>query len=203
MKHLLLIILFSTAALAQTPVLNGQHPTLFLGDSITASYNLPYFFGTDKPYFSFAFSGKTCAAMADDWTFAISSIHPSNMVIWCGTNDIGKSYSVENAELAMKALIDMARSSKMGIVVLSLWPPRYGYAYLAKMQAFNAYVKAYVASLNNPNIVYVDLYSMFAGSDGYICDNNLMRSGDPIHPSVDAYRQITPIVATALAQVKK
>lgn len=196
------ILGFFGSAKAQTPLLNNQHPTVWLGDSITRSYRLPYWFGTDKAYFNLGISGKTCSGMADDWDFVFSSIYPRNIVIWCGINDLTKSYDISVAEDHLKALITMANSSGMGIVVVSLFPTAPSYPYLAKFQAFNAWSKAYVASLNNPNIVYIDLVPVFAGPDGYIADSTMLRDGY-IHPSLKAYQIITPMISVALSQVRK
>jgi lysophospholipase L1-like esterase len=179
------------AQFAYTPVLNGQTPTIFVGDSITRGWTLPFYFGPDVPYMNQGVSGDTANDCYRRWETAVYAMRAGTVVWMCGMNDVISQYSLDLAEAPTREFFEQSQNYNLNIVVLSITPTRSTAApgSLQRRLDYNAWLKNYVETSDYGHIIFVDLDLVLAGADGYIADPAWMI--DSIHPNSTAYQKMT------------
>ncbi|HET7108047.1 MAG TPA: SGNH/GDSL hydrolase family protein [Candidatus Acidoferrum sp.] len=174
---------------------------MFLGDSITESWNLSVFF-KDKSYVNRGISGQTTPQILLRFRQDVIALKPEIVVILAGTNDIAENTgptTLEAIEDNLKSMVDLAQKNSVRPILASVLPAaafpwRPELRPIEKILALNQWMKGYAAS---EHIAYVDYYSAMV-NDQHGLKPEL--SGDGVHPNEAGYAVMAPLVAEAIAK---
>lgn len=166
----------------------------FYGDSITECWWLldPDFF-TDRGWLCLGIGGQTSSHLLVRFRKDILELHPSKVVIMCGTNDIALNAGPARPELTLGNIISMCELAQAyGItpVLCSItpcdhysWRPEIGNP-ATRIKALNEAIKAYALS---SGIRYVDYHALLDDGNGALQEKYTV---DRCHLSLDAYHLI-------------
>jgi len=184
----------------------GEVRVVFLGDSIFEGWSVarPDFF-QGKPYFNRGISGQVTAQMLLRFQEDVINLHPDVLVLKAGINDIAENagaYDQQKTLNNIKSIVQLAKANKIKIVLCSVLPANRFVWRPALMPAdkvidLNTALQAYA---KEENILYLDLYS------AVVDDQKGMKSvyaKDGVHPTVEGYKVLEPMVEQAIKQVKK
>lgn len=194
---------FTEANKTVAPPVEGAHRVVFMGNSITIGWinSRPEFF-KGKPYINRGISGQTTPQMLLRFRQDVIDLRPKVVVILAGTNDIAGN----TGPMTLKQIADnMASMSELAVqnnikVVLSSVLPAYDYPWRPglkpneKIPALNTMIKAYAEANGH---VYLDYFS--AMSDDR---NGLPKkyASDEVHPTVEGYKVMEPMVEEAISK---
>ncbi|MEO8484251.1 MAG: SGNH/GDSL hydrolase family protein [Acidobacteriota bacterium] len=198
---------------------------VFMGDSITDGWRLAESF-PGKPYVNRGISGQTTAQMLVRMYPDVIALKPAAMVILAGTNDIARNngpQTLEMIEQNLMAMTELAHTHNIKVLFCAVMPisdnpaPPQGVAPRAAGRAagpgapprrkqseqrppsdilkLNAWMKDYASRTNS---TYVDYYAATVDADGFFRSG---YSNDGLHPNVQGYTLMAPVVAAALDQV--
>ena len=184
----------------------GERRVVFLGNSIFEGWlrSRPEFFA-GKPYYDRGISGQTTPQMLLRFYDDVLALNPDVLVLKCGINDIAQNtgpYDPVKTMNNIKAIAQLARANKIKVVLCSVLPAndfkwRPGLEPADKVIALNAEIKKFA---NEQDYFYLDLYSSL------VDENKGMRkeyASDGVHPTVEGYKVIEPLVEDAIRKVKK
>ncbi len=184
----------------------GERRVVFLGNSIFEGWlrSRPEFFA-GKPYYDRGISGQTTPQMLLRFYDDVLALNPDVLVLKCGINDIAQNtgpYDPVKTMNNIKAIAQLARANKIKVVLCSVLPAndfkwRPGLEPADKVIALNAEIKKFA---NEQDYFYLDLYS------SVVDENKGMRkeyASDGVHPTVEGYKVIEPLVEDAIRKVKK
>jgi lysophospholipase L1-like esterase len=184
----------------------GEYRVVFLGNSIFEGWlnSRPEFF-KDKPYYDRGISGQTTPQMLLRFQDDVVDLHPDVLLLKAGINDIAENTGPYNQEKTLnniKSIAQLARANKIKIVLCSVlpanrfnWRPSLDPA--DKVIALNAAIKKFA---EEQGFYYLDLYS------AVVDDNKGMKAiyaNDGVHPTVEGYKVLEPLVEEAIKRVKK
>lgn len=154
-------------------------PIVFLGDSITAFWKvadcLPGALNGGIP-------GNTTAQMQARYPDHIAPLHASLLVILGGTNDIDQQAAPTTDSLYAIAASARNAGSKVIIGTIPPWAGSDAVTLNARVQVWNAAVKAMATTYNFP---LVDYYAAMVKADGS-ADLSLFNA-DGVHPNIAGY----------------
>ena len=183
-----------------------ERRVVFLGNSIFEGWlNLRPEFFAGKPYYDRGISGQTTPQMLLRFYEDVLALKPTVMVLKAGINDIAQNnapYDPTHTINNIKAIAQLARANKIKVILCSVLPAndfrwRPGLEPADKVIALNDEIKKFA---DENNFYYLDLYS------SVVDDKKGMKkeySEDGVHPTVEGYKVMEPLLEKAIAKVKK
>jgi lysophospholipase L1-like esterase len=184
----------------------GEIRVVFLGNSIFEGWSSarPDFFN-NKPYFNRGISGQVTAQMLLRFQEDVINLDPDVLVLKAGINDIAENagpYDQQKTLNNIKSIVQLAKANKIKIVLCSVLPANRFVWRLAltpadKVIELNAALQAYA---KQENVLYLDLYA------AVVDDKKGMKAdyaNDGVHPTVEGYKVLEPLVEEAIKRVKK
>ncbi len=184
----------------------GQKGVIFMGDSITDVWiTNDSSFWSSNPFLDRGISGQTTTQMLVRFRPDVIDLKPSVVVILAGINDIAQNngpISIQDVFGNLQSMAILAKEAGIKVVLCSVLPAnhfpwRSEIVPTDKVGELNALLKAYA---QKNNIVYLDYYSKMA-DDQRGLPKNLATDG--IHPTLEGYRIMEPMVQTAIAEALK
>jgi lysophospholipase L1-like esterase len=187
------------------PPVAGENRVVFMGDSITDSWDLRKYF-PGKAYINRGISGQTTPQMLIRFRQDVIDLQPKVVVILAGTNDIAGNtgpMTLEEIEANYASMADLARAHGIGVVFSSVTPVN-GYSEKAqkffllrspqKILDLNLWLNNYAARHGG---IYVDYFSAMVDEKGLLRRD---LSEDGLHPDDAGYKIMDPLVEKAIAQ---
>jgi lysophospholipase L1-like esterase len=184
----------------------GEVRVVFLGDSIFEGWSVarPDFFN-GKPFYNRGISGQVTAQMVLRFQEDVVDLHPDVLVLKAGINDIAENvgaYDQQKTLNNIKSIVQLAKANKIKVVLCSVlpanrfvWRPKLTPA--DKVIELNAELQAVA---KQENVLYLDLYS------AVVDDQKGMKAiyaNDGVHPTVEGYKVLEPLVEQAIKRLKK
>ncbi len=203
----------STPSTPSTPVEPSGSPTVvFLGDSITYNWGLPWAspdFSEHPTWNDQGVSGQNSYQLLFRFQADVVSQHPQIVHILTGTNDVypgwvlcGGSPVFDTCD-NIKSMVAMAQAA--GITPILATIPPWGPGALpegadpspehyARIDQLNQWIEAYGKEMG---LIVIDYHSVLEAADGqtYVPDLTV----DGVHPSPAGYTLMTPMVEDAIA----
>jgi len=197
-----------------TPATKTETRVVFMGDSITDSWQNPKFGGffPGKPYIDRGISGQTTPQMLVRFRADVVALHPKAVVILAGTNDLAGNtgpMSFEAIEDNLISMAELAKANSIKVVLASILPvsdyeQRDGKPIMRtlqrppeKIRALNECMKAYAAK---NKLTYLDYYSAMIDEKGFLIDE---LSEDGLHPNAKGYAIMSPLDEAAITRALK
>jgi lysophospholipase L1-like esterase len=184
----------------------GEVRVVFLGDSIFEGWSVarPDFF-KGKPFFNRGISGQVTAQMLLRFQEDVVNLLPNVLVLKAGINDIAENagaYDQQKTLNNIKSIVQLARANKIKVVLCSVLPAnrfvwRPALTPADKVIELNTALQAYA---KEEDILYLDLYA------AVVDDKKGMKAAyakDGVHPTVEGYKVLEPLVEDAIKRVKK
>ncbi len=188
------------------PPIKNETRVVFMGNSIFEGWIRlrPEFF-SGKPYFDRGISGQTTPQMLLRMYDDVIALQPDIMVLKAGINDIAENNAPFNPDHTLdniKAMAQLARFNKIKVILCSVLPAsdfrwRPGLQPGDKVIALNEAIKKFATE---NKFYYLDLYSTV------VDDNKGMRkeyASDGVHPTVEGYKVMEPLLEDAIRKVRK
>jgi len=173
-----------------------ENGVVFLGDSITNAWGREFarqFPG--KPYIARGVDGQTTSEIRDRFRRDVIDLRPKAVVILAGTNDVSGAHGsvpLEKTEDNLAAMIEMARSHGIRVVLGSVLPMNISPKGRGTIVRLNQWIKSFAERVPAQ---YVDFHSaMKDSSDGLRSDLTV----DGIHPTLVGYAIMGSLVETAI-----
>ena len=191
------------------PPAKNEQRVVFMGDSITDSWDNPAFGGffPGKPYVNRGISGQTTPQMLIRFRRDVIELKPKVVVILAGTNDLAGntgSTTLEAIEDNLKSMAELANANRIRVVFASVLPVsdykmRDGKQLVQtvrrppeKILALNQWIQEYARSNHH---TYLDYFSVMVDDKGFLRDE---LTYDGLHPNVQGYAVMAPLVETAI-----
>ena len=184
----------------------GEKRVVFLGNSIFEGWIRlrPEFFA-GKPYYDRGISGQTTPQMLLRFYEDVLALDPEVMVLKAGINDIAQNSGPYNPLQTLnniKAIAQLARANGIKVILCSVLPAsdfrwRPGLEPGDKVIALNSAIRDFAKT---EGFYYLDLYS------SVVDDKKGMKAeyaNDGVHPTVEGYKVLEPLVEDAIRKVKK
>jgi lysophospholipase L1-like esterase len=184
----------------------GEKRVVFLGNSIFEGWLRlrPEFFA-GKPYYDRGISGQTTPQMLLRFYEDVLALDPEVMVLKAGINDIAQNSGPYNPLQTLnniKAIAQLARANDIKVILCSVLPAsdfrwRPGLEPGDKVIALNNAIRDFAKT---EGFYYLDLYS------SVVDDKKGMKAeyaNDGVHPTVEGYKVLEPLVEDAIRKVKK
>jgi len=180
-----------------------ENRIVFMGNSITEGWKEtdPNFF-KNKPYIDRGISGQTTPQMLVRFRADVVNLKPKVVVILAGTNDIAGNTGPSTLEMIednIASMIEIANANNIKTVLCSVLPV-YDYPWspglkpAQKIVELNVWIKTYA---DKNNIAYADFFTPMADEkDGLKKE----YSEDGVHPNLNGYKIMNPIVEAAILQ---
>ena len=184
----------------------GEVRVVYLGDSIFEGWSVarPDFF-EGKPFYNRGISGQVTAQMVLRFQEDVVDLHPDVLVLKAGINDIAENagaYDQQKTLNNIKSIVQLAKANKIKVVLCSVlpanrfvWRPELTPA--DKVIELNAALKVVA---KQENVLYLDLYT------AVVDDQKGMKAvyaSDGVHPTIEGYKVLEPLVEEAIKKVKK
>lgn len=194
---------------------NSEQRVVFMGDSITDSWDDPKYGGffPGKPYIDRGISGQTTPQMLIRFRPDVIALQPKVVVILAGTNDLAGNtgpMTVAAIEDNLTSMAELARAHGIRVVLASILPisdyekNRDGQQIIRSKQrppeqilALNKWMKDYAAANGG---VYLDYFSAMADEKGFLKEE---LSEDGLHPNQKGYDVMAPLAEKAIAAALK
>ena len=184
----------------------GEKRVVFLGNSIFEGWLRlrPEFFA-GKPYYDRGISGQTTPQMLLRFYEDVLALDPEVMVLKAGINDIAQNTGPYNPLQTLnniKAIAQLARANGIKVILCSVLPAsdfrwRPGLEPGDKVIALNNAIRDFAKT---EGFYYLDLYS------SVVDDKKGMKAeyaNDGVHPTVEGYKVLEPLIEDAIRKVKK
>ena len=197
------------------PPAKGEQRVVFMGDSITDSWDDPRYGGffPGRPYVNRGISGQTTPQMLLRFRADVLALKPKAVVILAGTNDISGNTGPTTPEAIrgnLASMAELARAHGVRVVLASLLPVsdydknREGKPIIrtaqrppAEIRALNEWIKNYARENKH---VFLDYHSATADDKGFLRDE---LSDDGLHPNAKGYELMAPLAEKAVAAALK
>ena len=197
------------------PAAKGEARVVFMGDSITDSWDDPRYGGffPGRPYVNRGISGQTTPQMLIRFRPDVLALRPAVVVILAGTNDIAGNTgpsTLEAVEDNLASMAELAYANRVRVVFASLLPvsdydrARDGRPVVrtaqrppAQIRALNEWMRAYAAAHGS---VYLDYFTALADERGLLRED---LSEDGLHPNAKGYEVMRPLAERAIAAALK
>ncbi len=181
----------------------NENRVVFMGNSITIGWlsARPEFF-EGKSYVNRGIGGQTTPQMLGRFKQDVIALKPKVVVILAGTNDIaGNTGPITIPEIAdnLKAMAKLANANGIKVILSSVlpvydYPWRPGLEPAEKVVALNGLIKAYC---NEKGHIYLDYFSAMVDKRKGLPKE---YASDEVHPTVEGYKVMEPLVESAIAQ---
>src|SRR5437867_166000 len=195
-----------------TPPAKGEKRVVFMGDSITDSWDDPKYGGffPGKAYLDRGISGQTTPQMLVRFRADVIALRPKVVVILAGTNDLAGNTgptTLEAIEDNLASMAELAKANHIRVVLASVLPvsdyeSRDGRPIIRttqrppeKIRALNEWIKNYVTQ---NKLTYLDYYSEMADDKGFLKEE---LSEDGLHPNAKGYAVMAPLAEAAISRV--
>jgi len=197
-----------------TPPARNEARVVFMGDSITDSWDDPKYGGffPGKPYVDRGISGQTTPQMLVRFRADVIALHPQVVVILAGTNDLAGNtgpMTLEAIEGNLISMVELAKANHIHVVLSSVLPVsdyelRDGKPIIrttqrppAQIKALNDWMRSYVAQ---NKLTYLDYYSAMIDDKAFLKEE---VSEDGLHPNAKGYAIMAPLAEAAIAKALK
>lgn len=177
---------------------------VFLGNSIFEGWSIarPEFFN-DKPYFNRGISGQVTAQMLLRFQDDVAQLQPDVLVLKAGINDIAENagpYDQQKTLNNIKSIVQLAKANMIKVVLCSVLPAnkfvwRPALQPADKVIALNKAMQDYATK---EGVLYLDLYSSVVDEQKGM---KAIYANDGVHPTVDGYKVLEPLVENAIRKV--
>lgn len=199
----------SRYAASNTEIIASQKRpvAVFMGNSITDFWyrDSPEFFESNN-YVCRGISGQVTTQMLARFRSDVIELKPDVAVILAGVNDIaGNNGAIELRHIVdnIASMADLARRHGIVPIICSVLPAD-RFAWNPAIRNAPQLIEQLNTMLNEycvrNNIEFVDYYSSLATSGGTL---NPLYGNDSVHPSIEGYKIMEPIISTAIRRVIK
>ena len=196
--------------LKTAPPAKNEQRVVFMGDSITDSWDDPKYGGffPGKPYVNRGISGQTTPQMLIRFRRDVIELKPRVVVILAGTNDLAGNTgrtTVDAIEDNLMSMAELANSHGIRVVLASVLPVsdyemREGKQIIqttrrvpARIIVLNRWIQEFVKA---HNYIYLDYFSAMVDQKGFLKDE---LSDDGLHPNQQGYVVMAPLAEAAIA----
>lgn len=183
-----------------------KNRVVFMGNSITEGWkNTDSAFFATNNYIDRGISGQTTPQMLVRFREDVIDLKPAVVVILAGINDIAQNtgyIKLEDTYGNIISMVELARANNIKVVITSTLPAyqipwRNNMPSADKVVQLNKMLKAYA---DKNKIVYVDYHSAMKDDK-----NGLPQtlSKDGVHPTLDGYKIMEPLVQKGIADAMK
>jgi lysophospholipase L1-like esterase len=193
-----------------TPPAKNEQRVVFMGDSITDSWDNPVYGGffPGKPYVNRGISGQTTPQMLIRFRRDVIALKPKVVVILAGTNDLAGNTgptTVEAIEDNFRSMSELATANGIRVVFASILPVsdyelRDGKQLIQtvrrppeKILELNRWLQEFAKAHHH---VYLDYFSAMVDNKGFLKDE---LSNDGLHPNAQGYAVMAPLAEAAIA----
>jgi lysophospholipase L1-like esterase len=184
----------------------GETRVVFMGNSITEGWimNMPEFF-KENNYVDRGISGQTTPQMLIRFHPDVVDLKPAVVVILAGVNDIAGNTGPSTQKMIennLAAMVEIAKANGIRVVLSSVLPA-YDFPWKPGMQpaekvvALNIWIKNYAQT---HDCVYVDYFTPMADERNGL---KAEYSVDGVHPTLEGFQVMAPLVKDAIRQVLK
>lgn len=168
--------------------------TAFMGDSITARWNLGAY--DQNPTLNFGVAGDTTPMMLARFNDVLAA-QPGVVVILGGINDFVEIGLDGTSIDSIKAMAQQASAAGVRVVICSVMPQdaTFNPATFAQIEAFNQQLIT-LAQANG--YLYADYYDAFLNPDGSL--NTSLLNADELHPNDAGYAAMWKVLAPLLVE---
>jgi lysophospholipase L1-like esterase len=178
-----------------------------MGNSITDNWaRMHEAFFTENNFVGRGISGQVTAQMLARFRADVLNLHPKVVVIMAGTNDVARNQKympVEHVAGNIISMVELAIAHGIKPIILSILPAnKYGWRpeitdSTQQILQINALLESY-AKLNG--ISYIDLFNLMKDENQGLPKK---YSQDGVHPNLDGYALIEPIVKAEILRLAK
>jgi lysophospholipase L1-like esterase len=179
---------------------------VFLGDSITANWDLTRNF-PGKPYVNRGIGGQTTPQMLVRMFPDVIDLHPAEVAILAGTNDIAGNTGPETAKMFeenLQAMTELAQKHSIKVILCAIPPvsddtatPRTARRPLADIVKLNVWLKQFA---EENHVAFADYYSALVDEHRMLTEAD---SGDGLHPNSIGYEVMARVVEPAIERELK
>ena len=198
-----------------TPPTKDENRVVFMGDSITDSWDDPRYGGffPGKPYIDRGISGQTTPQMLIRFRADVIALKPRLVVILAGTNDVAGNTgptTLQAIEDNLASMFDLAHANGIRVVFASVLPVsdyekttdgqpivRTKQRPPEQIAALNTWMKKYAAMHGG---IYLDYFSAMADDKGFLREE---LSEDGLHPNQKGYEVMAPLAEQAITAALK
>ncbi|MBP0903862.1 SGNH/GDSL hydrolase family protein [Mariniflexile gromovii] len=183
-----------------------ENRVVFMGNSITerwVDFNPDFF--TKNNYVGRGISGQTSSQMLLRFKQDVVNLKPKAVVIHAGTNDIaGNTGPITIPEIAENifSMAEIAKANNIKVVLASVLPAS-SYSWspsiepIEKISELNSLIKNYA---KKNGMVYLDYYSSMVNDEKGLKKE---YGRDTVHPNLEGYHVMEPLVITAIKKALK
>lgn len=188
------------------PPKSGEQRVVFMGNSITAGWitHRPEFFAS-RPYINRGISGQTTPQMLIRFKQDVINLKPAAVVILAGINDIAENTGPTTPEAILdnlSGMVSLAKAHGIKVILCSVLPAydfpwRPGLEPAPKVEHLNTLIKEFA---EKNGVYYLDYYSSL------VDERKGMKKAyarDEVHPTVEGYKVMEPLVEDAIRKVLK
>ena len=196
------------------PPTKHEQRVVFMGDSITDSWDDPAFGGffPGKPYINRGISGQTTPQMLIRFRPDVIAHRAKVVVILAGTNDLAGNTgptTLEAIQDNLQSMAELASANGIRVVLASVLPvsdyeSRNGQQIIQtkrrppeQILALNKWLQEFAKTRGH---VYLDYFSATADDKGFLKDE---LSDDGLHPNAQGYTVMAPLAEAAIAAALK
>jgi acyl-CoA thioesterase I len=184
------------------PPTPGRPRVIFLGDSITASWNVADVALPGAEVINRGIGGQTTPQMLVRFRQDVVDLKPAVVHILAGTNDLAGNTgptSLEAIEGNISSMVEIAQANHIGVVLASVlptldYPWRRGLDPAPRIAALNTWMRAFA---RRRGLVYVDYFPALADPSGGL-KADLAKDG--VHPNQAGYDVMAPLARQAIAR---
>lgn len=188
------------------PKPRGERRVVFLGNSIFEGWSVarPEFF-KDKPFFNRGISGQVTAQMLLRFQEDVAQLQPDVLVLKAGINDIAENagpYDQQKTLNNIKSIVQLAKANNIKVVLCSVLPAN-RFVWRPSLQPADKVISLNIALQEyaiKEGVYYLDLYS------AVVDDQKGMKNiyaNDGVHPTVEGYKVLEPLVEFAIKKVQR
>lgn len=192
-----------------SPPAKDENRVVFMGDSITDSWNLEEYF-PGKPYINRGISGQTTPQMLIRFQPDVIALKPKVVVILAGTNDIAGNtgpMTLEAIQANYRSMAELAKAHGIKVVFASILPisdynkNAQGQTIVRstarppdKILALNKWLKDYAAENKH---TYLDYFAATVDDKGFLKAD---IANDGLHPHAGGYKIMARLAQKAIDQ---
>ncbi len=184
----------------------GEKRVVFMGNSITEGWKrIDSSFFNGRPYINRGISGQTTPQMLVRFRQDVINLDPAAVVILAGINDIAGNTGPSTLEMIednLASMAELALSNGIKVVICSVLPAydfpwRPGLQPAEKVGSLNKWIRDYT---EKKGLIYVDFFSPMADDRKGL---KPVYSSDGVHPNLEGYRVMDPLVEKAIQDAIK